>query len=127
MIQFSYFVCPFACRMWEWAYVGINASVPGDGGPECAAYLSKRVIWVSHITYSISLFYTGMGSFCKGMFTIPCLKKLSLLSNNRDRSPDFVYSKGLLCQSLLFCSFRFSHSRTTTFSVGKTQNLTRSV
>ncbi|XP_059482121.1 transmembrane protein 164 isoform X1 [Neocloeon triangulifer] len=40
-------------RMWEWAYVGINASLPGDGGPECAAYLSKRVIWVETVYTSI--------------------------------------------------------------------------
>lgn len=34
------------CAMFEWAYSGVNASLPGNGGPECAAFLSptRRVI-----------------------------------------------------------------------------------
>ncbi|GLH00404.1 Transmembrane protein 164 [Gryllus bimaculatus] len=27
--------------MFEWAYSGVNSSVPGNGGPECAAYVSS--------------------------------------------------------------------------------------
>jgi hypothetical protein len=32
--------------MFEWAYSGVNASVPGNGGPECASFLSpsRRII-----------------------------------------------------------------------------------
>ncbi|XP_021927766.1 transmembrane protein 164 isoform X4 [Zootermopsis nevadensis] len=34
------------CAMFEWAYSGVNASMPNNGGPECTAFLSpsRRLI-----------------------------------------------------------------------------------
>ncbi|XP_067008114.1 transmembrane protein 164 [Anabrus simplex] len=52
--------------MFEWAYRGINASVPGDGGPECAQFLSltrrfiETVVAVLVSAYLISWGYRNL-------------------------------------------------------------------
>lgn len=34
---------------WDWAYAGVNASIPRNAGPECAYYLSARRHWIEDI------------------------------------------------------------------------------
>ncbi|KAF4530999.1 hypothetical protein B566_EDAN009743 [Ephemera danica] len=39
--------------MWEWAYIGVNGSIPGNGGPQCAAYLYPRTCLVETVYTSL--------------------------------------------------------------------------
>ncbi|PSN51298.1 Transmembrane protein 164 [Blattella germanica] len=42
--------------MFEWAYSGVNASMPGNGGPDCAAFLSPtRRIFETSVTLSFAV------------------------------------------------------------------------
>lgn len=42
--------------MFEWAYSGVNASLPGNGGPECASFLSlSRRITETGITLAFAV------------------------------------------------------------------------
>ncbi|KAJ9588436.1 hypothetical protein L9F63_018169 [Diploptera punctata] len=42
--------------MFEWAYSGVNASMPGNGGPECAAFLSPtRRILETCVTLTVAV------------------------------------------------------------------------
>ncbi|XP_055692558.1 transmembrane protein 164 [Lutzomyia longipalpis] len=75
---------------WGWSYDGVNASVPRNCGPECAAFLSTRRQWCESILVtSLSLWTLRWGilhikqipkPIQKTQDTAPWLKQLLLVS-----------------------------------------------
>lgn len=44
-------------EMFEWAYIGVNASIPRNVGPECANYLSVKRRVVETIFISVFIIF----------------------------------------------------------------------
>lgn len=42
---------------WDWAYAGVNASVPRNAGPDCANYLTTRRHWVECVLVVVGCFF----------------------------------------------------------------------
>lgn len=42
---------------WDWAYAGVNASVPRNAGPDCANYLTTRRHWVECVLVVIGCLF----------------------------------------------------------------------
>uniref|UniRef100_A0A6A7G939 Transmembrane protein 164-like n=1 Tax=Hirondellea gigas TaxID=1518452 RepID=A0A6A7G939_9CRUS len=56
MGQFSRYTIPTAL---DWSYGGVNSSIPGNGGPECAAFLTlERRLLETVAACCLSIFYT---------------------------------------------------------------------